>query len=45
MNYHSWNIRCDFHPRWNRTGNQICFDAIEPAHGTRLLHVASVTVS
>jgi len=35
-------VRCDFHPRWNRTGDQICFDAIEPVQGTRQLHVASL---
>jgi hypothetical protein len=39
--YLSGNVRCDFHPRWDRTGNQICFDSIEPAGGTRQLHVAS----
>jgi len=39
--YISGNVRCDFHPRWNRTGEAICFDAIEPAGGTRQLHVAS----
>jgi hypothetical protein len=36
----SGDVRCDFHPRWNRAGNQICFDAIEPANGTRQLHIA-----
>lgn len=34
------DLRCDFHPRWNRTGNAICFDAIDPATGTRQLHIA-----
>ena len=37
--YMSGDIRCDFHPRWNRAGDQICFDAIEPANWTRQLHV------
>jgi hypothetical protein len=38
--YMSGDVRCDFHPRWNRAGDQICFDAIEPAGGTRQLHIA-----
>jgi len=33
------DLRCDFHPRWSRVGDAICFDAIDPA-GTRQLHVA-----
>jgi hypothetical protein len=37
--YVSGNVRCDFHPRWNRAGDQICFDALEPANWTRQLHV------
>jgi len=37
--YMSGDVRCDFHPRWNRAGDQICFDAIEPANWTRQLHV------
>jgi hypothetical protein len=40
--YLSGNVRCDFHPRWNRTGDQICFDAIEPQRGTRQLHVVDL---
>ena len=40
--YMSGDVRCDFHPRWNRAGDSICFDAIEPATGTRQLHVAYV---
>ena len=36
----SGHLRCDFHPRWNRTGNAICFDAIEPETATRQLHIA-----
>jgi len=40
--YMSGDIRCDFHPRWNRNDDQICFDAIEPDNGTRQLHIAYV---
>ncbi|MFC1792605.1 hypothetical protein ACFL3Q_03345 [Planctomycetota bacterium] len=40
--YMSGDIRCDFHPRWNRTGEEICFDAIEPENTTRQLHIAYV---
>lgn len=40
--YISGNVRCDFHPRWNRTGTRICFDAIEPKGGTRQLHVVTL---
>ncbi|MBN1508452.1 MAG: hypothetical protein JW955_16505 [Sedimentisphaerales bacterium] len=38
------DLRCDFHPRWNRTGDAICFDAIDSA-GTRQLHVARLKFS
>lgn len=37
--YMSGDMRCDFHARWSRAGEKICFDAIEPG-GTRQLHVA-----
>lgn len=37
--YLSWNVRCDFHPRFSRDGRQVSFDAIEHAGGTRQLHV------
>ena len=37
--YFSGNTRCDFHPRWNPTGNKICFDAIDPETLTRQLHL------
>lgn len=37
----SGDVRCDFHPRWNRAGDQICFDAIEPKTGTRQMHIVS----
>lgn len=34
------DLRCDLHPRWNRTGTEICFDALETRAWTRQLHVA-----
>ncbi len=40
----SGDLRCDFHPRWNRTDDAICFDAIEPA-GTRQIHIAHLALS
>jgi len=36
----SGHLRCDFHPRWDRTGDAICFDGIDQETGTRQLHVA-----
>lgn len=34
-------IRCDLHPRWNRTGTKVCLDS---AHeGTRQMYVVDVT--
>lgn len=39
--FHS-DLRCDLHPRWDRTGRKICFDALESAGGTRQLHVAEL---
>ncbi len=36
----SGDLRCDFHPRWNRSGTAICFDAIDQRDGSRQLHVA-----
>jgi hypothetical protein len=36
----SGQLRCDFHPRWNRTGDAICFDGIDPKTATRQLHIA-----
>ena len=33
------NTRCDFHPRWNPSGNKICFDAIDTATHTRQMHL------
>lgn len=36
-------LRCDLHPRWNRTGDAVCFDALETVSGTRQLHVAHLS--
>lgn len=36
--WHS-NTRCDFHLRWNPSGNKICFDAVDTANHTRQMHV------
>lgn len=32
--------RCDLHPRWNRTGNQICIDAA--SDGTRQIYIVAL---
>lgn len=40
----SSDLRCDLHPRWDRVGRAICFDAIA-ADGTRQLHVARLKFS
>ncbi|MEN8117740.1 MAG: hypothetical protein ABFS16_12215 [Bacteroidota bacterium] len=37
--YLSGDTRCDFHPRWNPSGNKICFDAIDTATLTRQIHL------
>jgi len=34
-------LRCDLHPRWNRTGTAICFDSTH--EGTRQTYVADVS--
>jgi hypothetical protein len=34
------DLRCDLHPRWNRSGDAICFDALDK-NGVRQLHVAT----
>jgi len=35
------DVRCDLHPRWSRTGRQVCIDA---AHeGTRQIYVIDVS--
>jgi hypothetical protein len=38
------DLRCDLHPRWNRSGNQVCVDAIA-ADGTRQLHIADLNLA
>jgi hypothetical protein len=35
----SGDMRCDFHPRWNPSGNKICFDAVDTATRTRQMHL------
>jgi len=40
--YLGGDLRCDLHPRWNRKGTVICFDALETATWTRQLHVAEL---
>jgi dipeptidyl aminopeptidase/acylaminoacyl peptidase len=37
------DLRCDLHPRWNRRGDAIAFDALESGSWTRQLHVAELT--
>ena len=41
-NYITTDLRCDLHPRWKATGDQICFDALDPRTWTRQLHIAEV---
>ena len=43
--YFSGDIRCDFHPRWNPSGNKICFDAIDTETGTRQMHLVEFLTS
>ncbi len=38
------HTRCDFHPRWNRAGNKICFDALDAETWTRQLHLVEFLV-
>ncbi len=40
--YFAGDLRCDLHPRWKRTGDAICFDALETEGWTRQLHVAEL---
>ncbi|MDH5400215.1 MAG: hypothetical protein OEX02_18830, partial [Cyclobacteriaceae bacterium] len=42
--YMSGNVRCDFHPRWNPSGNKICFDAIDTETGTRQMYLVEFMV-
>jgi hypothetical protein len=42
-NYLGSDLRCDLHPRWKATGDQICFDALDTRDWTRQLHVATLT--
>ena len=37
--FYGGDTRCDFHPRWNPSGNKICFDAIETETLTRQMHL------
>lgn len=37
--YFSGDTRCDFHPRWNPSGNKISFDAVDPETQTRQMHI------
>ena len=38
------DTRCDFHPRWNPSGNKICFDAIDTATRTRQMHLVEFVI-
>jgi hypothetical protein len=40
--YLSGDTRCDLHPRWKRSGDQVCFDALDPRTWTRQLHIATI---
>jgi hypothetical protein len=40
--YISGELRCDFHPRWNRDGTAICFDAIDARTGLRQMHLVDL---
>ncbi|MBC8231936.1 hypothetical protein H8E77_20490 [bacterium] len=35
----SGDLRCDLHPRWNRTSDAICVDALDTTDWTRQLHI------
>lgn len=41
-NYITTDLRCDLHPRWKATGDQICFDALDTRDWTRQLHIATL---
>ena len=40
----SGDLRCDFHPRWNHTGDKICFDSFDQTDGTRQIHVVNLNL-
>jgi hypothetical protein len=40
--YFSSDVRCDLHPRWDRTGKAICIDALETKNWTRQVHVVNL---
>jgi hypothetical protein len=37
------DLRCDLHPRWNRTADKICFDSV--FEGKRGLYIMSIEES
>lgn len=37
LNWDLSALRCDLHPRWNRNGNQVCFDSVH--EGTRQIYI------
>ncbi|MBM3744865.1 MAG: hypothetical protein FJW34_03600 [Acidobacteria bacterium] len=39
--FQSGDLRCDLHPRWDRTGTAVCVDALDSRDGTRQLHVVN----
>ena len=39
------DTRCDLHPRWNRTGDKICFDSVfEGKRGLYVVNIDSITM-
>lgn len=42
-NYLGGDLRCDLHPRWKASGDQICFDALDTRDWTRQLHIATLS--
>jgi len=40
----SGDLRCDLHPRWNRTGDKICVDALDTTNWTRQLHIVHLNL-
>ena len=39
VRYLRGDLRCDLHPRWNRTGDKICFDSLDATDWSRQLHI------